>query len=404
MATRSEPVPIHGHGNAWWLARQLQQQIRDGRYAPGEKLPSYRKLMEEFALTSGTVSYAMSILAEQGVVDRRHGSGVYVQLAKSSVDGKFTESGLCARVVPEIESGLYLSLQAGMEIATRANREQLITMTTGSSTTQQADAMLQLIDRGVAGIALVPCYEPSHAYQLRHLHRSGVPLVLLHRSVADVPAPVIRIPFSDVGKLAGQAIAERGHKAVAAFVGSESETTAAYLDGFRQGLDPYGVVLDEDCVLSTESMLITGQSYARFSMVVDQFLDRLFALPIRPTAIFVTFDRLAELIYATVSKRSMRVPEDLSILCFGNRRAGLDSVPLGDCRCGRTWHGSAGIRVACSNASWRTAAGKQRSDYDADPSGCWSDAGVAAKARRQACPTSLAIRPRYKFLIELKLW
>jgi DNA-binding LacI/PurR family transcriptional regulator len=230
---------------------------------------------------------------------------------------------LFALVVPEIESGLYLSLQTGMEAAARANREQLITMTTGGSTMQQADSILQLIDRDVAGIALVPSYEPAHAYQLRHLHRSGVPLVLLHRGVPNVPAPLINIPFAVVGKLAGEVIGECGHKSVAAFVGAPSETTTAYLDGFRRGLQKHQITLAEENVSYTEAMLISAEDYSRYSQDVDVALTSLLARQDRPTAIFVTFDRMAEMIYAVVTTKGLRIPDDISLVCFGgNRRIG----------------------------------------------------------------------------------
>jgi GntR family transcriptional regulator, arabinose operon transcriptional repressor len=329
MVVRSDAAPKHGHGGAWGLAQQIERQIEEGNYRSGAKLPSYRKLMEAFSLTSGTVSYAMTILSNQGLVERRHGSGVYVRSQKARDEQLPTKSGLYALVVPEIESGLYLSLQAGMEEAARANREQLITMTTNGSSAQQADAILQLVDRNVSGIALVPCYEPSHAYQLRHLHRSGVPLILLHRGVVDVPAPVISIPFFDVGKLAGDSIGKLGHKHVAAFLGPASETSTSYLDGLRNGLKRYGATLDDDCVFTTDTMLITSRDYDRYSEVVDESIAQLQARPKRPTAIFVSFDRLGELIYAIATKRGIRIPNQMSVVCFGsNRRTGAVRAAL----------------------------------------------------------------------------
>jgi LacI family transcriptional regulator len=343
MATNSN-APAHGHGSGWWLAQQIQERIANGVYSSGAKLPSYRELMKEFSLTSGTVSYAMSILAGRGIVIRRHGSGVYVRAAYGQPTAGATQQGLFALVVPEIESGLYLSLQAGIAEAAAANREQLITMTTNGRTTQQADVMLQLIDRGVAGIALVPCYEPSHAYQLRHLHRSGVPLVLLHRGVAGVRAPSVRIPFAEIGATAGAEIGSLGHRRVAALVGPASDTTTAYLDGLQRGLDRHRASIATEFVLRTETMLISAADYARYGPAVDRFLDDLIARSHRPTAVFATFDRLAEVLYALASKKGIRVPEDLSIVSFGgNRRAGhilssLATVAVDEHQAGKQAH------------------------------------------------------------------
>ena len=43
----------------------------------------------------------------------------------------------------------------------------------------------------------------------------------------------------------------------------------------------------------------------------------LLAHPRRPTAVFVSFDSTAESLYMIATKMGLRIPEDLSIVCFG---------------------------------------------------------------------------------------
>ena len=40
-------------------------------------------------------------------------------------------------------------------------------------------------------------------------------MVFCHRRVEGIAAPLLAIPFHEVGRLAGQALAERGHRRVA---------------------------------------------------------------------------------------------------------------------------------------------------------------------------------------------
>ena len=46
-------------------------------------------------------------------------------------------------------------------------------------------------------------------------------------------------------------------------------------------------------------------------------LKQVFAQPNRPTAIFASFDPLAELIYVLLLRLGLRVPDDVSLLSFG---------------------------------------------------------------------------------------
>ncbi|MEX0643380.1 MAG: GntR family transcriptional regulator [Pirellulales bacterium] len=311
------------------MAQTLIEQIESGEYAPGAKLPTYRELMRQHDLTSGTVSYAMSILAEQGHVAKRHGSGVFALSPGASVSDTNTgeslgwsskpSSGLIALVVPEIKSGLYLSLQAGMEKSSRERSEQLITVTTGADVGQQADVLIQLLDRGVAGIAMVPPYSSVPPHHLRMLQKQNIPLVLLHRGVPGIHAPVISIPFEDIGRLAGQALVKQGHQHVAIALGQRSDVGDSYLRGFRAGLKLGRIELPDEYVMWPDHPLITAQDCADKLEFFKDSLGRMKHTADRPTAIFATFDRIGELAYLAAIQVGLSVPGDLSLICFGDK-------------------------------------------------------------------------------------
>lgn len=60
------------------IARAIATAINDGRYAPGDKLPSERELADDFGVSRPTIRDAMIALEFQGLVEARQGSGVYV--------------------------------------------------------------------------------------------------------------------------------------------------------------------------------------------------------------------------------------------------------------------------------------------------------------------------------------
>ena len=59
--------------------KRLQKMIDDGKFNPGEKLPSERELVAQFSISRSVVREALRVLEAQGLVTIRQGKGVYVQ-------------------------------------------------------------------------------------------------------------------------------------------------------------------------------------------------------------------------------------------------------------------------------------------------------------------------------------
>ncbi|EPD87071.1 GntR family transcriptional regulator [Streptococcus sp. HPH0090] len=57
---------------------QIKKDIDEGHWKIGERLPSERDLAEEFAVSRMTLRQAISLLVEEGVLERRIGSGTFV--------------------------------------------------------------------------------------------------------------------------------------------------------------------------------------------------------------------------------------------------------------------------------------------------------------------------------------
>lgn len=61
------------------MADDLRDQITSGHLAPGEKLPSEREIARTYEAARNTAREALRLLADEGLVTARHGSGVYVR-------------------------------------------------------------------------------------------------------------------------------------------------------------------------------------------------------------------------------------------------------------------------------------------------------------------------------------
>jgi GntR family transcriptional regulator len=66
----------------------LREQIRQGRFAPGEQLPPENELAAGFGVSRATVRAALSNLQREGIVVRRQGAGTYVTHAAAYLDSR----------------------------------------------------------------------------------------------------------------------------------------------------------------------------------------------------------------------------------------------------------------------------------------------------------------------------
>jgi len=65
------------------VADDLREQIKDGRLAPGAKLPTKREMCAHYGVSSQTIESAMLVLKTEGLLDGRQGKGVYVAQPES---------------------------------------------------------------------------------------------------------------------------------------------------------------------------------------------------------------------------------------------------------------------------------------------------------------------------------
>jgi len=221
---------------------------------------------------------------------------------------------LFALIIPETRSGFYPSLQRGFNEAAAAGQNQVIVSDTDNDPMRQADVILQLIDKSVAGVAIVPTtITPTPAHQLRPLQDRNIPVVFCHRRVEGVQAPLVTYPHIEVGRFAGRSLSEQGHRRVAFFGSHRSGLGPVYEQGLREAMQQAGGNLPQDFVRFGRSGKMTSEHEA----FVLKSLKEILARADRPTGIFCGFDSEAELIYLLLGQLGIRVPQDVSLVGFG---------------------------------------------------------------------------------------
>lgn len=73
-STPAKPLPVYLQ-----ISELLARQIKAGYWRKGERLPTEAELAQTLDVAVGTVRKALALLADQGVLERKQGSGTYVK-------------------------------------------------------------------------------------------------------------------------------------------------------------------------------------------------------------------------------------------------------------------------------------------------------------------------------------
>lgn len=290
------------------------KRMASERLKVGDALPPETSLAESLGVGRNTVRQAMAALTRDGYVQRVAGRNGGAFVTKEVQPSRDTEMGALGLVLPEVCGSFYPSLIKGIgEVAGQAQCSLFI-CETGNDLGRQGDAILQMIDRRVLGVVMVPATTDPPAHQLRQLEEHDIPVVFCHRGVDSVNAKLVTWSWEQVAQLAAHAIAKHGHRRVAFVADVRYRYTQMYEDAFRSALAEHGIELP-DCFVCYKEQLANpvGEDEARSA------LTSMLSSSNRPTAVFANDVQVGERVYLEALRLGLQVPQDLSIVSFGGK-------------------------------------------------------------------------------------
>ncbi len=106
------------------IANALTEDIAEGRYGPGDKLPTEAELSGRFGVNRHTVRHALKSLSDNGLVHARRGAGVFV-----------------AQVPTDYAIGKRVRFHRNVEQAGRLPGKEVLHLETRSADTAEATAL-----------------------------------------------------------------------------------------------------------------------------------------------------------------------------------------------------------------------------------------------------------------------
>jgi GntR family transcriptional regulator, transcriptional repressor for pyruvate dehydrogenase complex len=203
------------------VVEQIQERIRSGALAPGQRLPTERELSESFGVSRAVVREALKVLTAMGLVESRQGSGTFV----------------AARPVPSLTRALILSATPEEEslLALFEVREPLETLAARLAaerrTPEQAERIVAAAEESRRAAVLNDLTlfgEGDDGVHLGILAATGNPyLESIVGAVREMLSQGLRLAVGLAGAMA--VAAEQHARIAAAIVGGDGDAAAALM-------------------------------------------------------------------------------------------------------------------------------------------------------------------------------
>lgn len=214
-------------------------------------------------------------------------------------------TGMIGVIVPRLTDTVMAMLyEALAHAAARAGKFAIVATTDDQPDADRraADALLQ---RGVDGLILSTARAGSRLTE--DLTDRGVRHVLVLRHDGDSPAAVGDDRLG--GYLATRHLIDLGHRDIALVTGPDHASSArGRAEGYRKAMDEAGLPVRPDLLAASTFSIESGAEAAGHLLMLDR----------PPTAIFAVNDNTAIGALSAITRRGLRVPEDMSLVGYND--------------------------------------------------------------------------------------
>jgi GntR family transcriptional regulator of arabinose operon len=295
------------------LADQLRSNIRSGLYAEAGRLPSEDALAEAFGVSRQTVRQALHLLAQEGRIEKRKGSGSRIV---SAADGKGRH---VAVVTSYIDDYIFPAVLQDIQSVLAEHGYVPLVYATQNLISTERQVLQRLLQENVCGVLMegVRTALPNPNLDLyAQLAKKGIPCVFLYGCSAELREAVcVGDDNYGGGYLLTRQLASMGHQHIAGIFKSDDMQGVQRYAGYTAALRDAGLSLPSCQTLwyTTEDrrdFLDAGNMTLLQNFIQSRLEDS--------TAIVCYNDEIAYLLIRLLGAAGRRVPEDLSVASFDN--------------------------------------------------------------------------------------
>ncbi len=210
-----------------------------------------------------------------------------------------------ALIVSDIQNVFWTTVARGVEDVTHSHGYSVFLCNTDEDMAKQRRYLDLVIRQRVDGVIIAPY--SSDAAELAELRMRNVPTVVIDRAIHGWDVDSVRGDSLGGAYALVNHLLALGHRRIAMLAGPLSTTTAAdRVAGYRLALARAGVEDDEALIRFGEYKASAG----------EQMTAQMFDSGARPTAIFAANNAIAMGVITELSRRGLRIPQDVALVSF----------------------------------------------------------------------------------------
>jgi GntR family transcriptional regulator of arabinose operon len=310
----------------------LRKEILEKKYNVGDRVPSEKELAEIHNVSRITSKKALELLTKEGFIVRKPGRGSFVTdggsvLLREQTTLDETKNLLIGLIITDFGNAFGMDMIYGMERASAENDSFLLLRRSFGAADNEESAIRAFLKLEVDGIIIFPAQGEFYNAEILKLVIKGFPLVLVDRHLKGVNTASITTDNLNGAKIGADFLFDLEHKHIALITQPPMDTTAIEdrIEGFVQAHAERGIIVDRALWLDTITSTLPN-SFNPLNMEKDIQLikEHLLSNP-QITAFFAIEYNIALLVKAAVEQLKLRIPEDVSILCFDSPPTTLGS-------------------------------------------------------------------------------
>lgn len=286
------------------LKEKILRPIQNGKIRAGEKLPGVRELMARHGVSLATLQNALGQLVREGVLDLRHGSGIYVRELKRPTA---LPIGL---ILPSAENPFLNRFVQLLLQDKRSSEVNVVTKISSYDPLQERRAANELLEVGARGIFILP--EPTSANRrfFEKISVNTAPVVSVIRRFVDSEITHVVPDNRSAGRLAARHLLSRGARNLLYIGNKILRPVDERVEGFLEAAEAGGAPMSRRRIVfhSSDNSLEGGMKSFEYAFTRIKSIDGVMAY----------HDLYAAGVYRYCAAHGIRVPEDLRLIGCDN--------------------------------------------------------------------------------------
>ncbi len=244
------------------------------------------------------------------------------QIAKSLNSGKTNIIGV---LIPRYDEPFFIEVCRGIDYYARNHNYKILISSSRNSYASEKENLIYFERSLVDGIILSPTHETKNMDHLKNLVKKGIPMVLFDNITEKIKgADHVSIDDKKSSFSAVEFLIKRGREKIA-FIGGikQKKVFQDRFSGYLNALNKYKIPVDKNLILHCDSL------HREFEE--KEILNFFEHLQIKPDGVFASTDNYGLLTMKTLLKSGLKIPEDVSVIGFGDVGLGELFVPTLTC-------------------------------------------------------------------------